>query len=172
MISIFTAVQETMIDQSSGEDSELIKVDDTRPELGQTITMGGDRPWQIVKVEAYKNEGKTVYIAMVVPQESVALMADESQWNVPYILHESPCKAFYVNLSTDDKLINYGWDFTGVPPSGSLFNYEPVEGHETLMRPVPSEWVVSEVDECLPTSDEQIFDMVYICHCEKQPIAA
>lgn len=172
MVSIFTAIKEEMADSNLGEESEQIQVQSRRPELGQTITMGGDRKWQVVKVEAYKSEGKTVYVAMVAPEKEMSSLPDESEWSATYMRQDAHSMAFYVNLSEEDQVINYGWDYAGVPPSGRLLNYEPVEGYGSLMKPIPSQWVISTVDECQPEQQEPTFDMVYLCRCQKEVLAA
>lgn len=132
----------------SNEDN-FIQSHDAPPLIGETCSLGA-----IASLEFYKGELETVCLALTEPKT----YADSSH-------------TFDIQLTPDRSIIKYGWSMIGRAPTGRLMNYEPTS-HETLMRPVPSDWCVDRVDTCKPL-ETGTYKAVHICHCVKvdQPVA-
>jgi len=75
--------------------------------------------------------------------------------------------SFDVQLNPEREIINYGWSMDAIAPSGRLINYEPTD--ETLMRAIPSRWLVDLVDHCKPLK-EGSYKVIYLCHCVDVPL--
>lgn len=101
----------------------------------------------VASLEFYKGELETVCVALAAP-----------------ITHEED-ETLNVKIAPDRSIINYGWSMIGRAPTGRLMNYEPTN-HETLMRPVPSDWCVDRVDTCKPL-ETGTYQAVHFCHCVK-----
>ena len=131
-------------------DSEVIKWGEA-PNVGDLVP-GSDQA--IAAIEFYRGELENVCFARVADR---TVYEDET---------------FHVEIAPDHSIIRYGWSMECKPPTGRLINYEPTS-HETLMRPVASDWCVDMIDTCKPL-ETGTYKAIHICHCVRVslPVAA
>ncbi len=129
-------------------EEELMQWSDLAPSVGELIP-GTNQP--ILKVEMYQGESETVCLAISNPTYG------EGE------------HTFHVQLNEQKNVITYGMSMIGKPPVGRLMNYETT-GHPTLMRPVPSRWVVDLIETCQPVAGGS-YKAVYLCYCVEAPLS-
>jgi hypothetical protein len=128
-------------------DEELMQWSDIAPSVGDLIP-GTDQP--VGKVEFYRGDLETVCLAISRP------------------VYGEGHHSFNVQLRPDQTIIQYGMSMEAKPPTGRLMNYETTS-HPTLMRPNPSNWVVSEVETCNPVATGS-YKAIHICYCVDAPL--
>lgn len=145
----------TDADAAAGEESEVIAWGDA-PKLGDDVCMGGGWKYAVRRVEAYRNNGDRIaYVAHV--DRIDAAQSGES-------LEFPPGTTFYVNITPDRKIINWGWDLQGKPPGGAIAAYD-LDG-DGVIKAVPTNWAIDDVDEFLPEQQGE-FAAIHICQCRE-----
>ena len=161
-ISVYLAVDDTLIQPEMGEESELFLDGAMKPQIGETLDMGiPDKRWKVTSVEAYRSEGQTVYVAIVAPADSSGI-PDESEWRDGTV-------SMHISLSRRGDLpyiVNYGWNFDGkLPEKGRIFGYKLTDSG---IESVPLDWVISDLETCLPDDEESsLYSAIHLCWCEK-----
>ncbi len=163
-LNVYLAIDSEMAEAEKGEQSELIVTSDRPPEVGEEVDMGLPlKKWQVINIEAYRSdhsEGQTVYVAAVNPCGSDR-EPDKSEWEEgPVTMHISLAKA-----SDRPVVITYGWNFDGKAPSGRIYGYKL---DEEGIKPIPLEWIVSEVETCKPEKGS-LYEAIHLCWCESKP---
>lgn len=165
---IYEAVQESECDRASGERSEMV-LWQRAPQIGDEVLMGSDQRWKVIHVETYQAETEAVYLAMVTKFPETI---ERQDWRSISRRQFAPKVSFYVNVSSDRNVINYGWDMEGEAPSGELLNYTST-GQGTLMQAQPSSWVVDRVETFL-SAENSAYSAIHLSWCvaKKVPIVA
>ena len=126
-------------------DSEFIQRGEI-PKVGDPFPDGGN----VMSVEIYENLDNSIALALKEP-----------------VTHE-PEETFDIVIAEDQSIIRYSWSMIGEPPNGRLMNYEPTN-HATLMKPTPSNWVVSDVATYNPVA-VGTYKAIYLCHGIDDPL--
>jgi hypothetical protein len=156
---IYEAIQESECDRVSGEHSEIV-LWQRAPQVGDEVLMGSEQRWKVIHVETYQASNESVYLAMVTKSgESV----EQQDWRSTSRREFAPNVAFYINASSDRRVINYGWDMQGEAPSGDLLDYTPT-GQGTLMQAQPSSWVVDRVETFSP-AENSAYSAIHLSWC-------
>jgi hypothetical protein len=140
------------------------------PSKGDTVAMGGDRQWSIVRVIEFKAIADfylvpSVFLAYVSPV-GVPLTG---QWSCDQM------KDFYPRQSLEVALFQKGqpsleisYSMEGLPLAGTLFSEERTE-HPTLMRSLVRPWMVRLVERYEPSVADSAFCAIHLCWCVPMP---
>lgn len=123
------------------------------PTIGDCLSIGSDRPWQVVHVDEYVCGDERVYFAMIA-------LADEtiphpSQWITSIERQHFPATDFVLCLDPDGTLIQCGGELPGQHPTGRLERYFP--------DPRPA-WIVDRVEIFQPIQST-FYGAIYLCWC-------
>ncbi|MGG6295263.1 hypothetical protein ACQ4M4_12810 [Leptolyngbya sp. AN02str] len=167
MIYIYSPVSEDLV-KDGEEFTSIVDKADEPVEVGDLVSMGGDRQWRVMATESYTSESGVICLALVIPDSEE--VPDASQWT-HNILRDGEQLSFCVYRS-EAGTVTYGWMMHGSVPGGKLTAYEPTE-HPTLMKPGPDEWSIDAVETFVPEVESPVFDHVYVAKLSKlEPVAA
>jgi hypothetical protein len=148
-----------------GEQLELVACSEAAPQVGDLISMGSDRPWQIVHTETYQADDSRIHLAFTAPIGE----SRRKEWGINQIKQEHPQLSFYILLK-DKEIETWGWAMDGKAPSGMLYDYAPapIEG-TTLMKPLETglfvDWVKTH-------HGGETYNAIHLCGCAEIVVAA
>jgi hypothetical protein len=141
------------------------------PVVGERVSMGQEDRWQIVEVvefdpvDADHQFVERVFLATVHPVDLP--LPERETWSA---IAEAGT-TLQLHLSDEVELLQVAWDVLGNAPvhGERLQHYEPVPGHETRQRAIPTPWQIMDSDAYIPV-DEQAkahFPAIYLAWCEQ-----
>ncbi len=159
-------------DRNSNEEPLKVEWSEEVPDVGQSVSMGDQRRWFKVKVDRYQatEQHIDVYLVYVNRTLSTPVVWDcegcENETIRISLSENTKCGA-----SIGEPMLEFAFNVLGHAPQvgARLMNYERTD-HPTLMREIPSEWVVDRFDEFLPEG-EAPYRAVHICWCQQLAIA-
>jgi hypothetical protein len=160
-----TALTDDCLNRRSGE-QERVRLQEIPPVVGETVSMGADRLWTVVDVDAYSNGQQSVFIAHVALD--AAVVGDRSTWYFVQSLKSRPQTNLRLFLSEDGQFLQFAENMTGeVLQPGLVLPKFDVQNHEVTSQP----WGVMKVDAFLPKEPERelSFSMIYVGHCAYIP---
>jgi hypothetical protein len=144
-----TALDDSVLDRQSGE-KERVRLQDIPPVVGETVSMGGDRLWSVVDVDAYSNGGQSVFIAYVaLASEAVG---DRSTWYSVEAFKRRPQTNLKLFFSEDGQLLHLSKGLLGQPLTlGYVLPKFDVQNHTVGSQP----WGVMKVEAFQPKEPER-----------------
>ncbi|NEQ20696.1 MAG: hypothetical protein F6K28_15950 [Microcoleus sp. SIO2G3] len=144
------------------------------PTVGDLVSMGGDRDWEIIELYRYEATGLgsqvgAVYFAQVNPEDQP--VPPISEWTSTQMSSDKPFVSF---SAVGEPELEIGYHCLDIPPriGERLITGEPTD-HPTQMKVVELPWKVDRVDTYQPLR-EAPYSNIFICWCvqTKEAIAA
>jgi hypothetical protein len=159
----YEVIEESQLDRQLGEKGEVM-LWQSPPMVDDEVLMASDRPWHVVKVEAYRLGNDAVYVAMV-NRVGVPVPAPE-QWQSFQCKSAFPDASFCVYISPSKSILSCEWSMNGEPGRGQLEDYVST-GQGTLMKAEPTPWAVDRVQAYLPADDHATYSAIQLCWCRE-----
>lgn len=156
MLVVYEAIKDELREL---EETDLIRFSEA-PQIGQTLAIGSERRWSVVDVETYTRQDKTVYVAMIHPED--AEVPDRSTWAVREMQAWSDNLSFDVQL-WQKSILGSGWSMEGIAPTGRLYGSKPTN-HESLMERYARPWAIDIIETYRPMAGGS-YTAVHVCHC-------
>ncbi len=166
MIVVYEVIDENQIDYASGEDHNQIAHAERSHNLGDKVSMGSDRRWQIVSLETYIGELGHITLALVHPVDLTA--PDRSEWDQTVFRSEYPDISLELKAMPNAPLQLGGWNMEGKPSSGRLMGAAPTD-HPTRLRSFPLPFVVGSVDTYRPVVGH-CYTAIHVCQYVDSPL--
>lgn len=147
-------------DRNSNEEALKIEWLESLPDVGQSVSMGDERRWFIVKVDRYHSDQIfDVYLIHINRTLSTPVT-----WDCDGCENET----IHIELAAvGEPILGLAFNVLGEAPriGKRLMNYERTD-HPTLMRESPNGWIVDRYDELLPDG-EAPYKAVYLSWCRQ-----
>lgn len=132
-------------DRNSNEETLKVEWSEEVPDVGQSVSMGDQRRWFKVKVDRYQASERNVDVYFV---HIHGRLATPVNWDC------DGCENEIIQIeiaAVGEPILGFAFNVLGEAPriGKRLMNYEPTD-HPTLMREIPSDWIVDRYDELLP----------------------
>lgn len=153
-------------DRNSSEEALKVEWSEQVPDVGQAVSMGGERRWFVVKVDLYQASEQSVNVYLVHINRTLSTPVT---WDCDGCENET----IHIELAAvGEPILGLAFNVLGEAPriGKQLMNYERTD-HPTLMREIPNGWIVDRYDELLPDG-EAPYKAVYLSWCRQFAIAA
>jgi hypothetical protein len=160
-----TALTDDCLNRRSGE-QERVRLQEIPPMVGETVSMGAERLWTVVDVDAYSNGQQSVFIAHVALD--AATVGDRSTWYFVQSLKRRPLTNLRLFFSEDGQFLQFAENMTGeaLQPGLVLPKFD-VQNHGVSSQP----WGVAKVDTFLSKESEKelSYSMIHVAQCAYIP---
>jgi hypothetical protein len=156
-----TALDDSVLNRLSGE-GERVRLQDIPPVVGEIVSMGSDRLWTVINVDAYSNGQQSVFIAYVALD--VETVGDRSTWYSVQSLKDRPQTNLKLFLSEAGQFLHFSINLTGKPTEpGYVLPKFNIKEHTVTSQP----WGVERVVTLQPKEPERelCFSFVQVGYC-------
>lgn len=153
-------ILEAVLEDNLDANEEPIVVSQGTLSAGDSVSLGGDRQWQVIETETYQGQEQTICLALVSLPDAIP---DRAEWT-DVVMREDDPLSLYLLLDPQQQLITNGLTFNGKPPHPVIYDYAPT-GDGTELKPTKAEWLIEKITTCLPQSEKAIYDQIFICQC-------
>lgn len=164
-----TALDDSCLNRTSGE-QERVRLQQIPPVVGETVSMGADRLWTVVGVDAYSSEQQSVFIAHValdveaVGDPSGISEGARQSWYFVESFKQRPQTNLRLFFSEAGQFLSFAENMTGSAlETGHVLPYFDVQNHAVSSQP----WGVERVVTLQPKEPERelCFSVVQVGYC-------